>query len=87
MAMWIIAAVIQFLNNELLLVGFATAVGILILLAIMENPESNLDRRLGCFNSYALSVYIKEELAGMRREGIDYYRVIIILSRCQWWIS
>ncbi|MBO5178585.1 MAG: EAL domain-containing protein [Lachnospiraceae bacterium] len=60
MIMWIIAAVVQFLNNELLLVGFATAMGVLILLVIMENPESNLDRRLGCFNSYALSEYAKE---------------------------
>lgn len=60
MIIWIIAAVIQFLNNELLLVGFATALGVLILLVIMENPESNLDRRLGCFNSYALTEYTKE---------------------------
>lgn len=58
MFIWIIAALIQFMNNELLLVGFATAIGVLILLVIMENPESNLDRRLGCFNSYALSEYI-----------------------------
>jgi len=62
MAIWIIAAVIQFLNNEILLVGFATAIGVLILLVIMENPESNLDRKLGCFNAYALSVYLKELL-------------------------
>ena len=60
MLIWIIAAVIQFFNNELLLVGFASAIGVLILLVIMENPESNLDRRLGCFNSYALSEYVKE---------------------------
>ncbi len=60
MTIWIIAAIIQFLNNELLLVGFATAIGVLILLVIMENPESNLDRRLGCFNSYALSEYAKK---------------------------
>lgn len=60
MTIWIIAAIIQFLNNELLLVGFAIAIGVLILLVIMENPESNLDRRLGCFNSYALSEYAKE---------------------------
>lgn len=60
MTIWIIAAIIQFLNNELLLVGFAIAIGVLILLVIMENPESNLDRRLGCFNSYALSKYAKE---------------------------
>ena len=50
------------MNNEILLVGFATAIGVLILLVIMENPESNLDRKLGCFNVYALSVYLKELL-------------------------
>lgn len=62
MTIWMIAAVIQFFHNELLLVGFASAIGVLILLVIMENPESNLDRRLGCFNSYALSEYAKELL-------------------------
>ena len=67
MLIWIVAAVIQFLNNEILLVGFATSVGVLILLVIMENPESNLDRRLGCFNSYAMSVYIKEVM-GRRKK-------------------
>lgn len=66
MTIWIIAAVIQFLHNEILLVGFATAIGVLILLVIMENPESNLDRRLGCFNSYALSEYLKELLGHNR---------------------
>jgi len=60
MIIWIIAAVIQFLNNEMLLVGFATAIGVLILFVMMENPESNLDRRLGCFNSYALTEYLNE---------------------------
>lgn len=60
MLIWIIAAVIQFTNNELLLVGFATAIGVLILFVMMENPESNLDRKLGCFNSYALSEYLRE---------------------------
>ncbi len=67
MMIWIIAAVIQFLNNEILLVGFATSVGVLILLVIMENPESNLDRRLGCFNSYALTEYLKELLRNNKR--------------------
>ena len=67
MMIWIIAAVIQFLNNEILLVGFATSVGVLILLVIMENPESNLDRRLGCFNSYALTEYLKELLRNNKK--------------------
>lgn len=70
MAIWIIAAVIQFLNNEILLVGFATAIGVLILLVIMENPESNLDRKLGCFNAYALSVYLKELLGRNQKFSI-----------------
>ncbi len=70
MLIWIIAAVIQFLNNELLLVGFATAIGVLILFVIMENPESNLDRKLGCFNSYALTEYISELQKRERPFGI-----------------
>jgi len=60
MFIWILAAVIQFLNNALLLVGFATAVGILILFVIMENPEAYIDRKLGCFNSYAFAEYLHQ---------------------------
>ncbi len=59
MCIWLAAAGIQFMFNDLLLVGFATAVGILILFVIMENPEANLDRKLGCFNSYALGEYLR----------------------------
>jgi len=70
MIIWIIAAVIQFLNNELLLVGFATSIGVLILFVMMENPESNLDRRLGCFNSYALSEYLNELQKREKQFGI-----------------
>lgn len=70
MMVWVIAALIQFLNNEILLVGFATAVGVLILLVIMENPEANLDRRLGCFNAYALSEYIKDLLERQKKFSV-----------------
>lgn len=59
MCIWLTAAGIQFMYNDLLLVGFATAVGILILFVIMENPEANLERKLGCFNSYALGEYLR----------------------------
>ena len=57
MFIWMVAASIQYLNNRILIVGFASVVGMLILFVVMENPESNLDRRIGCFNSYALSEY------------------------------
>ena len=59
MSIWIAAALIQFLNNELLIVGFASAIGILILFVVIENPEANIDRKLGCFNSYALTEYVE----------------------------
>ena len=62
MFVYICAAIIQFLNNELLLVGFASAMGVLILFVVMENPEANLERRIGCFNSYALSEYMSKGL-------------------------
>lgn len=60
MLIWIASAVIQFLNDGLLIVGFASALGVLILFVIMENPEANLDHRLGCFNTYALIEYMKQ---------------------------
>lgn len=62
MAIWITFAAIQFFNKNLLIVGYASAIGILILFVVMENPEGNLDRWLGFFNSYALTTYLKELL-------------------------
>lgn len=62
MVIWIISAIIQFFNNSFLIVGFASAIGVLILFVIMENPEANLERRLGCFNSYALTEYLKSQI-------------------------
>lgn len=60
MIIWLASAVFQLLNNALLVVGFASAVGVLILFVIMENPEANLERSLGCFNSYALTEYLRQ---------------------------
>ena len=60
MLIWLISAVIQFINNGLLLVGFAGVLGVLILFVVMENPEGKIDRQLECFNSYALSEYLDE---------------------------
>ncbi len=56
--LWILAAALQMYNNSWLLVGFAMAVGIMILYVVLENPDSNLDRQLGCFNSHAMESYL-----------------------------
>ena len=57
--LWIIAAAVQFINNELLVVGFSCAVGVMTLYIVMENPDAYFDRNLGCFNSYALTEYLE----------------------------
>ena len=63
MCIWMGSAAIQFLNNALLIVGFSSAVGMLILFVVIENPEANVERRLGCFNAYALTEYLKQLFA------------------------
>lgn len=60
MTIWIIAAVTQFLNANLLLVGFASVVGMVILFFELENPEANLDRETGAYNAHALGEYTKQ---------------------------
>lgn len=57
---WIGAAVIQLFDSQLLLVGFATSLGTIVLYVMLENPETNIDRQLGCFNSYAMTNYLNE---------------------------
>ena len=58
MASWLIAAIIQFTFPELLLVGFAGAVGMFLIYAELENPHEGIDRMTGQFTSNALSHYV-----------------------------
>lgn len=60
MGVWIVAAAVQFLRPELLLVGFASSVGMLILYLILENPGNNIDRRTGLFNHGAFMLYTRQ---------------------------
>lgn len=60
MILWIVTAVIQFLNNNLLLIGYSGCIGIMVLYLKMENPETNLDRATGFFNQNALVQYIEQ---------------------------
>lgn len=74
MLMWAAAALIQFFNSEYLLVGFATALGILTLFLMLENPESQRDRRLDCFNSHALLMFLHQVYDRRESYGvIDFY--------------
>lgn len=60
MVLWIASACIQFLNNSLLIVGFAASVGLMVIYLLLENPESNRDRESGLFNETALQQYVKQ---------------------------
>lgn len=61
LGMWIIAALVQLFNSNILLVGFASALGMVILFFELENPEANIDRKTGVFNRYALADYMKQQ--------------------------
>lgn len=76
MLLWIIAAVIQFINKNLLLVGYAECVGIMIMYLKMENPETNIDRKTNLFNQNALGLYIRQLYA----EGTPFFVISILLE-------
>lgn len=63
LALWLMAAVIQFINREWLLVSFAGALGMMILFFELENPEAYLDKSTGFFNSYCFIQYVKQNYA------------------------
>lgn len=59
-AIWVAAAVVQFFFNQLLIVSFATTLGILVVFLLMENPSVNLDRDTGLFNLNAFFQYMRQ---------------------------
>ncbi len=73
---WIAAAVTQFFNNKLLLVGFASALGIVILFYELENPEIYIDRSTGFYNSYALVEFIRQRY----KLGKNCYGMLVSLE-------
>ncbi|MDE7250868.1 MAG: hypothetical protein K2N82_13525, partial [Lachnospiraceae bacterium] len=74
--MWIVAAMIQFFNSEILLVGFTSALGMVVLFFELENPEANIDRKTGIFNRYAFADYMKQNY----REEEDFCAMVVIFK-------
>lgn len=60
MIIWIGAAIVQFFISELLIVGFASSIGVMVLYIKLENPEALLDRQTGLFNQMALTRYMRQ---------------------------
>ena len=62
MLLWLVACVIQLIHKELLVVGFATAVGMVVLFFELENPEANVDRTTGLLNAHAMAAFIEQKI-------------------------
>lgn len=57
---WLLAALLQFVKADLLVVSFAAASGVLLLYAELENPNELIDRTTGKFNYSALHSYLSD---------------------------
>ena len=73
---WVLAALIQFLDNRLLLVGYATAIGVTIIYLRLENPELNLDQATGLFNQGAFVAYMRHQYIQKQ----DFSAIAVIFS-------
>lgn len=73
---WIVASQIQFMYTNILIVGYAGSIGIMVLYLKLENPETNLDRSTGLFNSGALYQYTKQLFAHEK----DFSILVIIFE-------
>ena len=60
MWMWLVAALVQFFYGEIMIVGFATALSIVLVFIQFENPELYLDRTTGLFNAFAYRRYVEQ---------------------------
>ena len=67
MSIEIVAAVIQYFFPKYLLVGFGSSIGLFILYAELENPDSLLDRFTGCFSQETCNMYLSQEFSDLKK--------------------
>lgn len=60
MATWVTAVLVQFLFPNILVVSLASAIGVLVVFVMFENPESKIDSKTGFFNQTIFLEYVKE---------------------------
>ena len=81
MLMWIAAACIQIFNKELLVIGFACALGVTVVFFQFENPELNLDWHTGLFNYVAYTRYGEQ----LYSDGKKKFHVIAVMFENTAW--
>ena len=80
MFMWIAAACIQLFNKELLIVGFACALGVTVVFFQFENPELNLDWSTGLFNYVAYTRLGEQLYSGDKK----FYVIAVMFENTAW---
>lgn len=76
---WLLAAVVQYYVQTLLIVTFAGVLGVLIVYIMLENPDSRMDRRTGLLNMKAFEAYLRK-LFELKRKFSVYVIVADELS-------
>ena len=67
---WLIGMGVQAMNHALLVVGFATSLGIMVVYFMLENPEGYIDKQYACLNSLALEEYVEDAFFNRERFGL-----------------
>ncbi|MBO4680224.1 MAG: EAL domain-containing protein [Lachnospiraceae bacterium] len=70
MIAWLVAALIQFINNELLVVSLAMAIGCMYMYCKLENPEYHLDFATNVFNRKGFEMIMSEHLKYKERKAL-----------------
>ncbi|MCR4690197.1 MAG: EAL domain-containing protein [Lachnospiraceae bacterium] len=77
-----IAGLLQFFFPELLLIGFATSVGMMVLYMVLENPERELDRTIDVFSTNVMHDYLR-----YLYEGNKPFGGAVVMNPWEWDIS
>ena len=70
MRAWLVAALIQFINNELLVVSLAMAIGCMYMYCKLENPEYHLDFATNVFNRKGFEMIMSEHIKYKEKKAL-----------------
>ena len=67
MGAWLVAALVQMIHNEWLIVSFAMSLAMIFMYIELENPETYVDNESRALNSYAYAEYLQREFTGGKK--------------------
>ena len=73
---FLLAAILQFINNHLLIVTFSVCVSILLIYLFLENPSDKMDDETKMYNSSMLKSYVERQIICNEK----YFIIVINLN-------